>query len=64
MVALFQDDPAFVGSTLASMTSGASLFEFLLTPFLGAFSDKVGSQARRSSTDHDRSFLCVHSAVS
>merc|ERR1719272_1518361 len=24
------------------MTSGASLFEFLLTPFLGALSDKVG----------------------
>lgn len=24
------------------MTSGASLFEFMLTPFLGALSDKVG----------------------
>ena len=42
MVALFESDPAFVGSTLAGMTSGASLFEFLLTPSLGALSDRVG----------------------
>lgn len=41
MVALFKSDPAFVGNTLAAMTSGASLVEFVLTPFLGAVSDKV-----------------------
>jgi hypothetical protein len=31
-----------VAQTMAKMTSGANLFEFLLTPFLGALSDKVG----------------------